>query len=161
MKPYRIPRLGLICVLAALPWLLVAQDDELPIPSERLQEVKAQKSAYLTRKMDLGPDEAQRFWPVYNQFEKQLEDIRKDRREAHRALRGDGTLTDAEAASAIDRDLASQQRELDVRKRYSGEFVKLIGARKTMELQRAEREFNRELLRRLRDRLGDRPPGRR
>lgn len=134
-----------------------AQEDELPIPPERLQEVKAQRSAYLTQKMGLSPEESQRFWPVYNQYDKELETLRRERREGHRALRADADLTDAEAAGHIDRELASQQRELDLRKRYSGEFIMLIGARKTLELHRAERDFNRELLRRMRERQGERP----
>lgn len=134
-----------------------AQEDDLPIPPERLQEVKAQRSAYLTQKMGLSPEESQRFWPVYNQYDKELEALRRERREGHRALRTDADLTDAEAAGHIDRELASQQKELDLRKRYSGEFIKLIGARKTLELHRAERDFNRELLRRMRERQGERP----
>lgn len=137
--------------------LACAQEDDLPIAPERLQEVKAQRSAYLTQKMDLSPEESQRFWPVYNQYDKELEALRRERREGHRALRTDADLTDAEAAGHIDRELASQQKELDLRKRYSGEFIKLIGARKTLELHRAERDFNRELLRRMRERQGDRP----
>ncbi|MBK9276294.1 MAG: hypothetical protein IPM49_17385 [Flavobacteriales bacterium] len=137
--------------------LACAQEDDLPIAPERLQEVKAQRSAYLTQKMDLSPEESQRFWPVYNQYDKELETLRRERREGHRALRTDADLTDAEAAGHIDRELASQQKELDLRKRYSGEFIKLIGARKTLELHRAERDFNRELLRRMRERQGDRP----
>ncbi|HMQ75907.1 MAG TPA: hypothetical protein PKE21_07075 [Flavobacteriales bacterium] len=138
-------------------FLACAQEDDLPIAPERLQEVKAQRSAYLTQKMGLSPEESQRFWPVYNQYDKELEALRRERREGHRALRTDADLTDAEAAGHIDRELASQQQELDLRKRYSGEFIKLIGARKTLELHRAERDFNRELLRRMRERQGDRP----
>lgn len=134
-----------------------AQEDDLPIPPERLQEVKAQRSAYLTQKMGLSPEESQRFWPVYNQYDKEMEALRRERREGHRALRTDVDLTDAEAAGHIDRELASHQKELDLRKRYSGEFIKLIGARKTLELHRAERDFNRELLRRMRERQGERP----
>ncbi len=142
----------------------VAQDDELPlIPEERLKEIKAQKTAYITSKMELTPEEAQVFWPVYNQYDKELEALRKERREANKAVRGAGELTEAEAAAAIDKDLAAQQKELDLRKKYSSEFRKALNARKTLMLGRAERDFNRELLKRLRDRRdGDKPgPGRR
>lgn len=129
-----------------------AQEDELPIPPERLQEVKAQRSAYLTQKMGLSPEGSQRFWPVYNQYDKELEALRKERREAHKAVKKDVELTEAEASAAIDKELASQQKELDVRKKYTTEFKKNVGAVKTMKLFRAERDFNRELLGRMRDR---------
>ncbi|MBV6403647.1 MAG: hypothetical protein IT228_04620 [Flavobacteriales bacterium] len=147
-----------LCCALALAGTVFAQDDDPPIPADRLQEVKAQRSAYLTQKMGLSPEEAQRFWPVYNQYDKEQEAMQRERREAMRALRADKDLTDAEAADHIERGLAAQQRELDLRKRYSSEFIKLIGARKTLELHRAERDFNRELLRRMRDRHDAPPP---
>lgn len=138
-----------------------AQEDELPIPPERLQEVKAQRSAYLTQKMGLSPEESQRFWPVYNQYDKEIEGVRKERREARRSMKQDADITDAEADAIIEKELANQQRELDIRKKYSAEFKKVIGARKTMLLAKAERDFLRELLGRLRDRReGGGGPGR-
>lgn len=155
----------LVLLSPALP--AVAQEDELPpLSEERMKEIKAQKTAYLTTKMELTPEESQKFWPVYNQYDKEIEAVRKERREARWALKQDADITDAEAEAAIDKDLANQQRELDIRKKFSAEFKKVIGARKTMMLAKAERDFLRELLGRLRDRRdgvgpGNRPGGRR
>lgn len=152
MKTF-LHRILLGAALMALTLSGVAQDDDMPtIPEERLKEIKAQKTAYITSKMELSPEEAQVFWPVYNQYDKELEALRKERREAHKAMRSADELTEAEAAAAIDKELASQQKELDLRKKYSGEFRKTLNARKTLMLARAERDFNRELLKRLRDR---------
>lgn len=142
----------LSAVALCTPVLLLAQEPEPQIPEEKLQEIKAQKVAYLTQKMDLTPEESQKFWPVYNQYDKELEALRKERREAHKAVKKDVELTEAEASAAIDKELASQQKELDVRKKYTTEFKKNVGAVKTMKLFRAERDFNRELLGRMRDR---------
>lgn len=156
---HRILLGALLCFPAAIS---VAQDDELPaLPEERLKEIKAQKTAYLTTKMELTPEESQKFWPVYNQYDKELEAVRKERRDAHKALRASSELSEAEAAAAIDKELAAQQKELDLRKRYSVEFRKVVGAKKTLMLARAERDFNRELLKRLRDRREDRQDGER
>ena len=43
------------------------------LPQER---VKAAKVAYLTRELGLSPQEAERFWPVYNEFENRRDDLR-------------------------------------------------------------------------------------
>ncbi|MBK8340763.1 MAG: hypothetical protein IPK99_12565 [Flavobacteriales bacterium] len=109
---------------------VVAQDDELPIPPERLQEIKAQKSAYLTQKMGLTPEESQKFWPVYNQYDKELDALRKERRDVHKSMRADGDVSEAEATAAIEKELASQQRELDLRKRYSAGLHQVRGCAK-------------------------------
>ena len=82
----------------------------------------------------------------------------------HRGMRKDTEVSEAEAAAAIDKELAARQKELDIRKKYAAEFKRTIGAVKTMRLGKAERDFNRELLKRLRDRMEERrngapPPG--
>lgn len=134
------------------------------IPEERLQEIKAQRTAFLTQRLDLSPAEAEKFWPVFNQYDKEQEVVRKELRDMHRGMRKDTEVSEAEAAAAIDKELAARQKELDIRKKYAAEFKRTIGAVKTMRLGKAERDFNRELLKRLRDRMEERrngapPPG--
>ena len=142
-----------------------AQEDDMPqIPEERLQEIKAQRTAFLTQRLDLSPAEAEKFWPVFNQYDKEQEVVRKELRDMHRGMRKDTEVSEAEAAAAIDKELAARQKELDIRKKYAAEFKRTIGAVKTMRLGKAERDFNRELLKRLRDRMEERrngapPPG--
>jgi Skp family chaperone for outer membrane proteins len=136
------------------------EDDGLPtLSDERMQEIKAQKAAFITQRLGLTPEQAQTFWPVYNQYDQELDRIRKDMRAERRGVRGNTALSEAEAAKALDNELASRQRELDIRKRYVGEFKKTIGAVKTLQLARAELDFNRELLKRVRGRGGERRSG--
>lgn len=146
--------------LIAMPMVSYAQEDEVPaIPQERMQEIKAQRTAFLTQRLDLTPEEAQKFWPVYNQYDKESDAVRKEMRDAHKATRKDSDLTDAEASAAIDKELAGRQKELDLRRKYAPEFKKLIGPVKTLKLAKAERDFNKELIKRMRDRLEDRRGG--
>ena len=157
---FHLATLSLLTLLSAP---VLAQEDDLPmIPEDRLQEIKAQKTAFLTQRLDLTPEEAQRFWPIYNLYEKEQEAVRKEMREHHKSLKKESDLSEAEASAAIDKELASRQKELDIRKKYAGEFKKAIGSPKTMKLGKAERDFHRELIKRVRDRMDDRrdgPPG--
>jgi Spy/CpxP family protein refolding chaperone len=140
----------LLLAALALPAVLCAQDDDLPaLPEERMQEIKAQKTAYLTQQLDLSPEEAQKFWPVYNQYDKEVEAVRKEMREFHRTMKKDTEVTEAEASAAIDKEMAGRQKELDIRKKYAAEFKKTIGAVKTMKLG----------IKRVRDRMQDRREG--
>lgn len=154
-----------IALTLGLAIAATAQEDDMPqIPEERLQEIKAQRTAFLTQRLDLSPAEAEKFWPVFNQYDKEQEVVRKELREMHRGMRKDTEVSEAEAAAAIDKELAARQKELDIRKKYAAEFKRTIGAVKTMRLGKAERDFNRELLKRLRDRMEERrngapPPG--
>ena len=154
-----------IALALGLAIAATAQEDDMPqIPEERLQEIKAQRTAFLTQRLDLSPAEAEKFWPVFNQYDKEQEVVRKELRDMHRGMRKDAEVSEAEAAAAIDKELAARQKELDIRKKYAAEFKRTIGAVKTMRLGKAERDFNRELLKRLRDRMEERrngapPPG--
>ena len=100
---------------------------------------------------DLSPEEAQKFWPVYNQYDKEIDANRKEMHANHKALKSDAELSESEASAAIDKELASRQKELDIRKKYSAEFKKTLGAVKTLRLTQAEREFQKELIKRFRD----------
>lgn len=45
------------------------------------------KIAFLTRRLNLTPDEAKKFWPVYNQFSDELKNIRESRNKAARDVK--------------------------------------------------------------------------
>jgi Skp family chaperone for outer membrane proteins len=150
----------LLLLFTAAALNTAAQDDDMPaIPEERMQEIKAQKTAVLTQRLDLSPAEAEKFWPVYNQFDKELDANRKEMRAEHKAAKKDTDLTEAEASAAIDKEMAGRQKELDIRKKYAAEFKKTIGAVKTLKLGKAERDFRKELIKRFRDRMEDRREG--
>ncbi|MEX1131863.1 MAG: hypothetical protein WEC15_01440 [Flavobacteriales bacterium] len=141
---------ALLCSLGAF-----AQDD-VSGNKERLKEIKAQRSAYITTKLGLSPSEAQEFWPIYNAFD----DARDELRSGRRALQRPGedktvSLTEAQAKDMLARHHASRQEELDLERSYSERFVKSIGAVRTVALQKAENDFRREVLRNFKDRMGE------
>lgn len=158
MKP--LLKTALLVLATAFSPGVTAQDDDMPsIPEERMQEIKAQRTAFLTQRLDLSPAEAEKFWPVYNQFDKELDANRKEMRAEHKAVKKDTDLTEAEASAAIDKEMAGRQKELDIRRKYATEFKKTIGAVKTLKLGKAERDFRKELIKRFRDRMEERRDG--
>jgi hypothetical protein len=146
----------------------VQAQDDTPWDPERLKEIRAQRSAYITTKLGLNPAEAQEFWPIYNAFDEAREKLRAERRAMHRLGDDPATpLTESEAKAMLATQLASRQQELDLERSYSERFVKSIGAVRTVALHKAEHEFRREVLRNFKDRMGERrhegqgPPQRR
>lgn len=153
MKNLNLRTLLAVLMLSST-YFVSAQDDDLPAqPSEqKVKEIKAQKSAYITGKLGLSPEQAQSFWPVYNQFDAEREKLRSTLRESMKEAKRQGTaMSEAQASELLEKGLASRQRELDLEKTYNEKFKKAIGAVKTLELHKAERDFNKELLRRYRE----------
>lgn len=112
--------------------------------------LKSMKVAYITDQLDLTPEESQNFWPLYNELEDKLRQIRKD----HRPERIQENISEAEALDLINKTLESEQRELDLKKEYSQKLQTVISPVKLIRLQKAEKQFKRELLNRAKTRRG-------
>ena len=115
---------------------------------DRSERVQAQRVAYLTQRLQLTPAEAQQFWPVFTEFE-------NARRELNQQLRppvSEEGMTEAEAEAFLDRQLQMEEKMLALKRTYVARFRKILPARKIVLLPRADREFKRELLERIRGR---------
>jgi len=123
--------------------------------NDRKEKLESMKVAFITQELDLTSQEAQQFWPVYNQFDDELDRLRKARRSAMLDAKEnfDG-MSDADIARAIDGELSFQQQELDLRKKYVAEFKKVLPMKKVAELMRAEQRFKMKLLQEYQNRKG-------
>ncbi len=147
-----------ILLFALSVFSLPAQRPDPDKMDERREEIETMKIGFITKKLDLSSEEAKSFWPVYNKFQDELEAIRKQRRNEIQSFReGKNEITDKDAEKMIDNDISARQKELDIIKKYHAQFKQILPAKKVLLLYRAEEDFKRELLDRLRDRKGGHP----
>ena len=125
-----------------------------PGQERRHEKIEAARVAFLTTRLNLTTDQAQKFWPVYNEFDAKRRVIRKRITGQQRDL---ATLADTQLQGAIDNLFAARQEELNLEKEYATRFQKVISLRQTLVLYLAEREFAKLLLRKLEERRGGRP----
>jgi len=110
-------------------------------------KVEAFKVGFITDRLNLTPEEAKTFWPVYNKYQDELEVLRKSRREnLVNAKMNFDEMTDKDIEKVIDNELASRQSELDLLKKYHPQFKQVLPMRKVAKLYRAEEDFKRKLL---------------
>ncbi len=114
--------------------------------------IEAMKTGFITKELDLSPEEAQKFWPVYNQYEKEMKALQ----EAHRtkmknAKENIDQMSDKDVEVLVDDYIVEQQKELDVKKKYNGEFKKVLPIKKVGKLYHAEDKFKKELLEKMKD----------
>lgn len=120
--------------------------------NSKKEKIKAMKVAYITEHLSLSPEEAEKFWPIYNEFEDKKEALRKERKK-NRPKEKEETdnLSDKELESMIVQELEYKQQELDLEKEYFEKFKKVLTIRKVAKLHEVERSFKREMLRKLKD----------
>lgn len=147
-----------VCYMLS-PGISLAQPGEGPPFGEKREQIESMKIAFLTRKLELTPDEAKVFWPVYDQYQDELFKLRESHRKQMKAVRDDeGGLSDKESEKLVDDMIAFRQQELDILKKYHVQFKKTLPVSKVARLYRAEEDFKRDLLKRLQEKREDGPP---
>ena len=121
------------------------------------EKVEAMKIGFITDYLDLTSEEAKVFWPVYNKYQDEMEQLRKSRRQNILNDRADyETMTDAELEKLVDSEITFHQNELDIQKKYHPQFKKVLPMRKVAKLYRAEEEFKKKLLDMIREKRQER-----
>jgi hypothetical protein len=106
------------------------------------EKFKSQKIAFLTERMNLSPREAQEFWPVYNESEKQRMDLQQYRRQLEQKTRDENiALTDQEIIKITREIAATFRKEADNAVDYNEKFLKILPPQKVLQLYRAENQF--------------------
>ncbi len=119
---------------------------------DRWEKMKAEKVAFLTTQLALTSAEAEKFWPVYNEMEKQRWDAQKARRELeNKVSEAEESLSENEVIK-LTRDFAgSMAKEGALMSGYNEKLLKVIPAKKVLKLYKAENEFRMNMIRKYRD----------
>ena len=119
----------------------------------RAERIEAQRVAFITGKLQLTPEEAQNFWPVYNEYRRKRMKIEQEKTNLMRDYSArESALTDKEAGQIADDYVQLGKKQADLLVEYNGRFKKVLPPKKVLRLYRAEKQFTAYLLRQIRDR---------
>lgn len=107
-------------------------------------KVEALRIAYITEKVELTSHEAEKFWPVYNEYNDKIKAIRRNMRKSYRDRSENMSEKEAEQLYLI--FIQSKQAEADVHRQYNEKLKGIIGAKKMVKLHVAEEEFRRKVM---------------
>lgn len=137
-----IPNLTLLFLLTA--GTVMAQRPNQNIDPEKLQ---AARIAFITSRIDLKPEQAERFWPIFNKYTEQREVSMKSISQLNR---GSDAITEEEAKTRIQKRLQLQQKLIDDEKVFVSEISKVITSKQVLMLHDIARDFNRYIYQRQR-----------
>lgn len=121
-------KIYLLLLLIGVTELVQAQE-EGPTNEKKQQGIDALKVAFISKELDLSPDEAQKFWPLYNQYAKELK------------------TTISHDNNVLDRD----EKVLNLRKSYKEQFSNVLGPQRMNKIFNAEGRFRNLLIKSMRN----------
>jgi hypothetical protein len=126
-----IPTIGLLLSLFSLPAL--AQDK----PADNMQilreKIKADKKLLVAANMELTESEAKNFWPIYEDYQKDLQKINERLGKLLQSYAADyknKTMTDEKAKKLTDEFLSIEQAEVTLKTSYVPKLSKVLPATK-------------------------------
>ena len=115
---------------------------------EALEKIEAAKIALITERLELTPEQAEKFWPIYREYSQKNREIRKEFNERRRNF-DPNSASEEENKEMLEMDSQVKQNQLDLEKVYSKRILDVITSRQLNNLRKAESDFKEMLLRRI------------
>lgn len=122
---------------------------------EKREQIKQLKVAFITTEVGLTTEEATKFWPIYNTFdERQFELRHKKMRGFQNNMKDDAIdkMTEKEALAFLNQIENTEEELFNLRLKLIADLKTVLSPTKILKFKKAEDDFNRKLLRQMRDR---------
>lgn len=113
------------------------------------EKLEAARVAFITTRLDLKPEQAQKFWPIYNVFNDSREKSLREMSELGRTR--DLDLTEAEAKNRISKKFEIQRKMIVDEEKFVKDLSGVITYNQIIRLDGLNREFARHIWQRRRD----------
>lgn len=115
------------------------------------EKMKSEKIAFLTTEIGLTPEEAQVFWPVYNQIEKEKDDAMRKVINSYKELSKamEEEKPEKEISTLLDKYIAAQAEINAVENSIAERYKAVLPVEKVAKLYVSEERFRRNHIRRL------------
>ena len=116
-------------------------------------KIESKKIGYITSELDLSAEEAEQFWPIYNELSKKRKALREDglKKDFHKST---DDITEADADAMLKKYFDHKQKDLDLTKTYFQKMETVISKKKLAKLIIVEKRFRSEVLDKVRKRMG-------
>jgi hypothetical protein len=131
----------LMAVLVAFTTPALTQEKSADTMELLRQKMKADKKLVVGANLELTESEAQRFWPVYEDYQRDLQKLNQRTIaliERYAADYRNKSLTDEKAKSLIDEAVSIEQAEAKLKRAYVPKLSKVLSAKKVARYMQIE-----------------------
>lgn len=104
-----------------------------------------QQKAFITENASLTPDEANAFFPIYNELQQKKRELNRETRRFMREAAA-ANASEEQSLKAIEAQAETNIKIAELEKEYLGKFKQVLPATKILKVQNAEEQFNSQML---------------
>ena len=135
-------RSSIIILLSLLSIGVFAQN------KEAMKKIESARIALITERLGLTPDQAEKFWPVYREYNLERRELRKQLRAEREGVDLEN-ISEEQSKELIRKSMEFKQKQLNLEKEYSTRMTDVISTQQLFKLKNAERDFQQMLLKRI------------
>jgi hypothetical protein len=115
------------------------------------EKIEAARIALITERLGLTPEQAEKFWPIYNEYGQKRRDLSRDLQRARNQV-DINNMTEEQSQNLMNMSLDIRERQVQLEKQYAQRLTNVISSQQLLSLKKAEDDFRRMILRRLEER---------
>jgi hypothetical protein len=149
---YRVMKRGVFVILT----LMILSVQAVSAQNPNRDRLDAYKIAFFTQKLNFNPSEAEKFWPLYNDFQERKAKIQQERVLLNRKFNQEtATLSDKEMISMGDKMVELEVLEAELAVNFHQHIKAVLPPVKVLRFYQVENQYKLQLLKELQERRQD------
>ncbi|MEO6520496.1 MAG: hypothetical protein ABIN91_02390 [Mucilaginibacter sp.] len=109
-----------------------------------LNRIRLIRTAYITKRLELTPAQAEKFWPLYNKYQEEMAAVQKQ-------IRQNNSPSQTNGKDQVLNELALDEKKTNIKKFYTNEFLKILPFEKVSLIYKSEKDFMDEVIKKMRE----------
>jgi hypothetical protein len=122
---------------------------------EALKKIESARIALITERLNLTPEQAEKFWPVYREYTQQRLQLREELKSLKNSV-DTKQMTDEQSKQVLEKGHALKERQLSLDRNYTDRLSMVITNNQILALRKAEEDFRQMIIQRLENRKENR-----
>ena len=115
------------------------------------EKIQAARIALITERLGLTPEQAEKFWPLYNEFTQKKKELNQQYK-IEKAKLNMETASEKEKKALLDFGLKLKEQSLGLERNYSDRMLNIISTDQIISLRKAEGDFRQMVLQQIQKR---------
>jgi hypothetical protein len=133
--------------------IVILSFQQVKAQNPNLERLNAYKIAFFTKKLNLSSVEAEKFWPVYNEFQSQKNQIQAEKVSLMRTFnQGESTMNDNQITELGNKYCEALVKESELAVAFHKKLQQILPPAKVIRVYQAENQYRVQLLNELQQR---------